>query len=67
MEYEPLPVVGKLWNVAQAADRLGLAPKTIRNWLYEGKLRHFKIGGAVRVSEQTVLELLARGHRPEGS
>jgi excisionase family DNA binding protein len=63
MEYEPLPICGKLWNIPQTAERLGLAPKTLRNWIFEGRLSFFKIGGSVRISEKVVLELLARGYR----
>ena len=64
MENFELPVCGRMLNVAQVAHSLGLAQKTVRNWLYLNRIEHFKIGASVRISERTVREILARGHNP---
>lgn len=39
----------KLISVKEAADLVGLQPKTIYNWTYEGKLPAYKVGRTKRV------------------
>ena len=40
-----------LLTVAQAAERLGLKPATIRFWIWRRKIRFVRIGRAVRIPE----------------
>jgi excisionase family DNA binding protein len=65
INYE-VPICGRMLNVKEVGRVLGLSPKTIRNQIYAGKWRWFKIGGSVRVAESEVLQILARSHRLEG-
>lgn len=65
IDYE-LPICVRLLSVDEVGRALKKSPKTIRNWIYEGKLRWFKVGGSVRVAESEVLSLLARSHRGWG-
>ena len=65
INYE-LPVCGRMLNVKEYAFAVGKSPKTIRNQIYAGKLRWFKIDGSVRIAESELLEKLARSHRLGG-
>jgi len=37
-----------LWAIADVADYLGVAERTVRTWQYSHRLPHLKIGGTVR-------------------
>ena len=54
----------RLLTIAEAADRLGLKPKTLRFWIWARKIEHVKIGRAVRLSESTIQEIIQRGTVP---
>ena len=60
------PITGALLNVDEVARALGMSPRTIRNWMALGKLRYFKMGRSTRISENEVLEIIARSHRTGG-
>jgi excisionase family DNA binding protein len=52
----------RLLSIQQAADRLGLSPATLRAWRFRSRtLQFIKIGGAIRVSEEAVENLIQRG------
>jgi excisionase family DNA binding protein len=53
-----------LLTVAEAAGRLGLRESTIRAWLARRRLRHIKLGRAVRVPEDAVQEFIRRNTVP---
>lgn len=54
-----------LHEVPEVARRLGLKPSTIRRMIYEKKIDVFRPSKrAVRISEATIREVLARGFRP---
>lgn len=43
-------VVVKEWlTVEEVANYFSTKPKTVRKWLYERKLRYYKVGGLVRI------------------
>jgi len=44
MSITPSGQLRGLLTVDQAAEYLGLAPSTIRAWVYKGKLAHLKLG-----------------------
>ncbi|MCL6583361.1 MAG: helix-turn-helix domain-containing protein [bacterium] len=44
----------KLLTLQDVAERLAVAPKTIRDWLREGKLKGLKVGKLWRVREQAL-------------
>lgn len=48
----------KLISIQQAADLVGLQPKTIYNWTYEGKLPAFKIGRSKRIKPSDLEKLV---------
>ena len=53
---------GPMLTVDQAAERLNVSVKTVRNLLTSGKLTHFRIGagrGVIRISEEALREHLA--------
>jgi excisionase family DNA binding protein len=45
-------------TVAQAAERLGMKPATIRMWIAKRKLAHVKLARAVRVPESEVERMI---------
>jgi excisionase family DNA binding protein len=54
-----------LHEVPEVARRLGLKPSTIRRMIFEKRLDVFYPSKrAVRISEATIREVLARGFRP---
>lgn len=72
MDSNPLAVLqarstGLLTDV-QAAERLGLAVKTLRNWRVSGRGPHFiRLGGAVRYQEEDLAAFIANGKRTSTS
>lgn len=59
-------MVKKLLRIKDAAERLGLNEKTLRNWIYEGKVEYVKVlGRSVRVSETTVEDIITEGTRAQ--
>jgi excisionase family DNA binding protein len=54
----------QLLTVAQAADRLGLKPATIRRRILERRLPYVKLGRAVRIPVEVVDALIASSYRP---
>lgn len=51
----------QLYSVAEIAKRFCVSSKTITRRIYEGKLRHHKIGKQIRISEEDALNYLAQG------
>jgi len=51
-------------TVAQAADRLGMKPATIRLWIAKRKLAHVKLSRAVRVPEAEVDRMIRENTIP---
>lgn len=48
----------KLYTVEGAAEMLSLSKRTIYNWIYEGKIKAFKVHGATRIKEQDILDII---------
>lgn len=58
-------MANNLLRIKDAADRLGLREKTIRNWIYERKIDSVKVlGGSVRISENTINRIIDMGVQP---
>ncbi len=53
----------RLLTLEEVAERLAVAPKTIRDWLREGKLKGLKVGKLWRVREQDLEAFLAEAER----
>lgn len=45
---------GEWLTVWEVAAHFHVSPKTVRKWLYERKLRYYKVGGAVRINRRDV-------------
>jgi len=54
----------QLLTVAQAANRLGLKPATIRRRILERKIPYVKLGRAVRIPVEAIDEMIASCYRP---
>ncbi len=55
---------GRLLTVEQAAAELGLKPKTLRQQIWKRTIQYHKIGGAVRISSDTINQILERSIVP---
>lgn len=54
----------KLLTVEQAAEALGVAPATVRMWIWKRQIAYAKISRAVRISSRTIEEIIERGTVP---
>ena len=54
----------ELLKIQQAADRLNVCHGTVRLWLRQGRLCRVKLGRCVRVSRQSVEELISQSSTP---
>ena len=60
--------MSELLTVRAAADRLGVAYSTLKQWIYEGSIRTTKTrGGHHRISESEVQRLLVSQERQHGT
>lgn len=41
-------------TVNQVADLLNVHHRTVRRWIKEGQLAAFKVGGSIRIAEESV-------------
>ncbi len=55
-----------LLSVPQAAKRLGIAPKTMRNWMSLRKIEYIKIGGSSKIRESEIERIINAGVVPVG-
>lgn len=53
-----------LMTVAEAAERLGLSPATVRRWIFDRRLGVVKLGRAVRLRSEDIETLARSGYRP---
>lgn len=51
----------RLLNYQEAADRLGLAPGTLRVWVSQKRIPFLKLGRAVRFSPEMLEEIMTEG------
>ena len=56
--------VVRLRSLQEAAERLGLSVKCLRGWVWQRKIEFVKVGRAVRISDQTIEEVINRGTVP---
>lgn len=52
-------MIEQLLTLHEVAERLAVAPKTIRNWQSGNQIPYLKINGAVRFSPKQLAEWLA--------
>jgi excisionase family DNA binding protein len=53
-----------LYRIDEAAGILNVKPKTLRNRISLGEIAIFRVGRGVRISKETLQEILARGYVP---
>ena len=46
------------YSIKHVAEMFDISGKTIRNWLYTGKIHGHKIGGAVRIPESELCKIV---------
>jgi excisionase family DNA binding protein len=54
----------KLRSLPEAAERLGLSVKCLRGWVWRRAIPYVKVGRAVRISDETINEIIDRGTVP---
>jgi excisionase family DNA binding protein len=54
----------KLKTLPEAAERLGVSVKCLRGWIYRRSIAYTKVGRAVRISEETIQQIIDRGTVP---
>ena len=49
----------KYYSIREMSEKYGVAIQTIKSWIYvDKKLKAIKIGGAVRISEEAMQEII---------
>lgn len=51
-------------TIKETAQELGLKERTVRKWLYQGRLPHVKLGRAVRVPQDAVRKFIDKNTIP---
>jgi excisionase family DNA binding protein len=54
----------KLLNVKEASEMLAVKPATVRAWLLRRRLPHVKVGRAVRIPSESIVDLIRRNTIP---
>ena len=57
-------MIEKLLTPDEAAERLSVSPKGVKNWLRQGKLRGLKVGRLWRISESDLSAFLSASQAP---
>jgi len=50
--------LGRLIDLAEASEILGVAPKTLRTWIHLRKISYVQIGREYRIKEETLREVI---------
>lgn len=50
-------------TIHQVADQLSVSDKTVRRWVWDGALRHHRLGASIRVAEEDLAAFLASRRR----
>jgi excisionase family DNA binding protein len=54
----------RLRRLPQAAEALGISVKTLRGWIYRRTIPYVKVGRSVRIADETIDKIIARGTVP---
>jgi excisionase family DNA binding protein len=54
----------RLRSLREAAERLGVSVKCLRGWIYRRTIPYYKISRMVRISDETIQDILDRGIVP---
>jgi excisionase family DNA binding protein len=55
---------GKLLNVKEAAQLLGLKPASLRSWILRRKIEFVRVGRAVRIPPEVIERFIERNTVP---
>ncbi|HEY1649535.1 MAG TPA: helix-turn-helix domain-containing protein [Terracidiphilus sp.] len=55
---------GRMRSLPEAAEQLGLSVKCLRGWIYRREIPYFKLGRAVRISNETIERIITAGAVP---
>jgi excisionase family DNA binding protein len=58
------PSTVRLRSLYEAAERLGVSVKCLRGWVWRRRIPYVKVGRAVRVSDETIQQIIDRGTMP---
>jgi excisionase family DNA binding protein len=50
-------------TVREAADQLSVSEMTIRRWIWDGELRHHRLGASIRIAEEDLAAFVAACRR----
>jgi excisionase family DNA binding protein len=56
----PKPIA-RFYTVAQIAKLLEVSTRTVRRWIADGEMRHYRFGRQVRISESDVRAFVEEG------
>lgn len=56
-----------LITVKDAANELGLSPRTVRDWVQSRRIEFVRVGGAVRIRPETIDNLIRVGTVPRST
>jgi excisionase family DNA binding protein len=59
-----VPSKAPLRSIPQQAERLGVSEKCLRGWVYRRTIPYVKVGRSVRISDDTIDEIIRRGTVP---
>lgn len=54
-------VTPRLWTVVDVSQQLRVTPRTVRRWIASGQLKAIHLGRSVRIPDQEVAAVTARG------
>ena len=54
----------RMLTVGEAAEQLGLSPKTIWAWVYSRRLGFVRLGRSVRIPQTVIEEIIESGRVP---
>ena len=54
----------RLNTLPQAAERLGVTVNCLRGWIYRRSVAYVKVGRAVRISDETIQQIIDHGTIP---
>jgi excisionase family DNA binding protein len=57
----------KRYKVREAAELLGKAENTMRNWIQFRKIAVYRVGGSILIPESEITRILEDGFRPAKS
>jgi excisionase family DNA binding protein len=54
----------RMLTIGEAAEQLGLSPKTVWSWIYSRRLGFVRLGRSIRIPQSAIEELIEAGSIP---